>query len=210
MIPSLFLATAATASALLHSPKLAARWAQPSALREFRISGLAGHLGRAVFNVERYLDAPVPEGTDPVDAVQYFLLAGDPQAGPDDPTQQHIRVRGEQAAGLGPVDLAERFDTVRDRLAPRLAGLSSDHLVLLFDRWVMSLDQCLITRLIELAVHIDDLAVSLDAPTPYIPDEAADIVITTLARIARARHGTVPLLRALSRRERTPDLIAAF
>ncbi|WP_165942756.1 maleylpyruvate isomerase N-terminal domain-containing protein [Micromonospora sp. KC721] len=205
-----FLATAAVVSALLHDSRLADRWTQPSALRDFRISGLAGHLGRAVFNVERYLDAPVPAGVDQIDAVRYFLTAGDPQAGPEDPTQRHIRARGEQAAGTGATDLADRFDAARARLEPRLADLPSEHPVLVFDRWAMPLDQCLITRLIELAVHLDDLAVSLGVPTPDIPDEAADVVVTTLARIARAHHGTVPLLRALSRRERAPGVITAF
>ncbi|TDC42910.1 maleylpyruvate isomerase N-terminal domain-containing protein [Micromonospora sp. KC213] len=160
--------------------------------------------------MERYLDAPVPEGMDQIDAVRYFLAAGDPQAGPEDPTQRHIRARGEQAAGGGPADLADRFDAARARLGLRLADLPGEHPVLVFDRWAMPLDQCLITRLIELAVHLDDLAVSLDMPTPAIPDEAADVVVTTLARIARAHHGTLPLLRTLSRRERAPDGISAF
>jgi hypothetical protein len=34
--------------------------------------------------------------------------------------------------------------------------------------------------------------------------------VTTLARIAAARHGTVALIRALSRRERAPEAFAAF
>ena len=64
--------------------------------------------------------------------------------------------------------------------------------------------------MIELAVHLDDLAVSLDLPTPAIPDGAADLVVATLARIARGRRGTLPVLRALSRRERASGLATAF
>jgi hypothetical protein len=91
-----------------------------------------------------------------------------------------------------------------------LATLPPDHPIVVFDRWRLRLDQALITRLIELAVHLDDLAVSLDLPTPAISEPAADLVITALARIAAGRHGTLPLIRALSRRERAPEMIAAF
>jgi hypothetical protein len=98
-----------------------------------------------VFNVERYLDAPPPDDVEPIDAVRYFLLAGDHEAGLDDPTQRHIRVRGGQAAGAGPADLVERFDAARARLAPRLADLPESQPVLVFDLWLLRLDQCLIT-----------------------------------------------------------------
>jgi hypothetical protein len=50
----------------------------------------------------------------------------------------------------------------------------------------------------------------LDVPTPAIPDEAADLVVATLARIARGRRGLVPVLRAVSRRERASSLATAF
>jgi phosphoribosyl-ATP pyrophosphohydrolase len=57
---------------------------------------------------------------------------------------------------------------------------------------------------------MDDLAVSIDVETPELPAEAADLVITTLVRIAAAHHGEVQVLRALSRRERAAVTISAF
>ncbi|MEU8176518.1 hypothetical protein AB0C14_26905 [Microbispora hainanensis] len=75
---------------------------------------------------------------------------------------------------------------------------------------VLPLDQCLLTRLVELVVHLDDLAVSLDIPTSPVPAEAADAVAVCLTRIAVARHGLLPVIRILSRRERAVDQIAAF
>ncbi|MDQ0911533.1 hypothetical protein QFZ22_007518 [Streptomyces canus] len=62
---SAFLDTAGVASVLLRSPVLAERWERPSALDRFRVSGLAGHLARAVLNVERWLAEPVPAGRPP-------------------------------------------------------------------------------------------------------------------------------------------------
>ncbi|MQA95879.1 MAG: hypothetical protein GEV11_14960 [Streptosporangiales bacterium] len=210
MIADLFLSSADVVGPLLRGRELAARWEEPSVLAEFRVRGLAGHLARAVFNVERYLDTDRPADAPRLDAVRYFLAADAGETDLDGPTARAIRDRGEQAAGDGPADLAERFDAARARLAPRLAGLPADHEVVVLDRWLLPLDQALITRLVELAVHLDDLTVSLDVPTPELPDEAADLVLITLARIARARHGAIPLLRALSRRERAPQVIAAF
>jgi uncharacterized protein (TIGR03083 family) len=204
-----YLATAAAASPLLRSQELARSWSQPSALEEFAVSGLAGHLAYAVFLVEQFLDTPPLPDVAPIDAVAFYLL-GDPDAPIDDPVKQRIRSVSEQAAVDGPAALAEAYDDGRKRLADRLAGLDAGLNVTVFNRRMLPLDQFLLTRIIELAVHLDDLAVSLGVPTPAIPEEAADLVVATLARIARGRRGTLPVLRALSRRERGSDLATAF
>lgn len=210
MIIESFLAIAGVAGGLLRSPELSARWHEPSALPKFRTSGLAGHLARAAFNVEMVLDAPAPRQGAPIDAVTYFLTVLDPKASLDDPVPTQIRAGGEETAGQGPDDLADRFDAVCARLAPRLHQVGGDHLVTVMGKLVLRLDDYLVTRLVEFAVHLDDLAVSLDLPTPAVPEPAAELVVTTLARIAHARHGTVPLLRTLSRRERPVGPVAAF
>jgi hypothetical protein len=205
-----YLATAEVASVLLRDPELARRWDDPSALEGFTVSGLAGHLAGSVFNVESFLDAPPLPDVVPTDAVRYYLDGNDPDAPVDDPIKQRIRSRSEQRAVVGPARLAEDFDAALKRLATRLVALDPAMLVTYFDRAVLPLDQGLLTRIIELVVHIDDLAVSLDVPTPAIPDEAADLVVATLAQIARGRRGLVPVLRALSRRERSAGLATAF
>jgi hypothetical protein len=210
VVTKVFLDAAAAAAALLRAPALTGRWTEPSVLTEFRISGLAGHLARAVLNVERYLDAPVPAGMPILDAVSYFGTAGGPDV--DDPSaavHRLIRERGEQDAAGGPADLADRFDAARARLSVRLPQLAQDQPVLMFGRHVLPLDQCLLTRLVELVVHADDLALSLELSFPAFSDDAADLVITTLARMARRRHGTLPVLRTLARRERASQ-VAAF
>jgi hypothetical protein len=58
------------------------------------------------------------------------------------------------------------------------------------------------TRLVEFAVHVDDLAVSVGVPTPDLGSAADDEAIDVLVGIARIRHGDVAVLRALARRER--------
>jgi mycothiol maleylpyruvate isomerase-like protein len=205
-----YLATAAVASGLLRDPSLARRWDDPSALDGFAVSGLAGHLAGNVSNVESFLDAPpLPEG-QPTDVVRYYLDGSDPDTPVDDPIKLRIRSRASQRALIGPLALAEEFDAALSRLAPRLAGLDPSLNVPMFGRFVLPLDQCLIWGMLEFVVHIDDLSVSLDVPAPAIPEEAADLVVVALARIALGRRGLPPVLRALSRRERATDLATAF
>jgi hypothetical protein len=76
--------------------------------------------------------------------------------------------------------------------------------------WGLAVDDLLLTRVMELVVHADDLAVSLGIPTPAMPAEATDATIRLLARVAAWRHGPLAVVRALARRERAPETIAAF
>jgi hypothetical protein len=206
---SAFLDTAEVASGLLRSPVLAERWERPSALDRFRVGGLAGHLARAVLNVERWLAQPPSADRPPVDAVAYFLAGVGPAPRLDDAVPLRIRELGEQEAAGGPGALAEAFDAARTRLAARLPTMPPDRPVGMFGQ-VLRLDQCLLTRLVELVVHLDDLAVSVEVPTPSVPAEATAAVTDCLTRIAVARHGFLPVLRALARRERSTGRIAAF
>jgi len=211
MVTDAYLSAAATVAGLLRTPALAESWSEPSALAEFRVSGLAGHLARGVFTVERYLAAPTPTGGPTADAASYFQAVSEP--GPFDPAAEpnrQIRERGELDAGTGPDDLADRYDAGLARLAATLPGLPESRPVPMVAGQVLSLHECLLTRLVELLVHADDLAVSIGVPPPGFADEPADLVVSVLARSARRRHGTTPVLRALARNERVTGSVAAF
>jgi hypothetical protein len=206
-----YLSAARSVAGLLRSPALAGAWSRPSALAEFRVSGLAGHLARGAFNTETYLAAPAPPADAArVDAVTYFLTM---TAEEDLAAEVHrrIRERGEADAGTGPDDLAGRYDAAVARLAATLPGIPESRPVPMVAGHVLALRECLLTRMVELMVHADDLAVSIGVPPPEFADEPADLVIAVLARIARRRRGTPPVLRALARRERAgAEPIAAF
>jgi hypothetical protein len=62
----------------------------------------------------------------------------------------------------------------------------------------------------ELAVHSDDLAVSVALPTPALPPTAVNAVVDLLTRLSVRRHGATAVLRTLTRAERAPRSIAAF
>lgn len=58
--------------------------------------------------------------------------------------------------------------------------------------------------------HSDDLTASVPGLTTALPEEATDIVLTLLTRLAARRLGATAVLRAYTRRERAPELVAIF
>ena len=204
---SLLLDTAHAACDLVAAPEVAARWDEPSALPRFLVRGLAGHLvatGTSV--VVRYLDVPEPRG-ETIDPATYYvtvLTTDDPDA----ELHQGIRARGEAAAAGGPEALVAEGRRVLDDLARRLAAEPADRRVQVAAGLVLTLDDYLVTRLLELVVHADDLAVSVGIPTPAVDAAVLDPVLDCLVRMGRRRHGDLAVLRALTRRER--DDVAAL
>jgi hypothetical protein len=201
-IRATFLATGRAVAALFDHPSLAARWDDHSALAEFSVRGLAGHLSRAVGSVNAYLDRDEPPADDVITAAHYYGLAVGDDTDVTSPLHTAIRQRGEEAAADGVDGLRKEFDALLDGMATRLADEPPTRRIRVYQDLVLTLDDYLVTRLIEMTVHMDDLAVSLDVPTPALPEAAADAAIHTLVDVARARGGDTAVLRALTRRER--------
>jgi hypothetical protein len=181
------------------SEEVATRWDAPSALPAFSIRGLAGHVVRATLTVDTYLDRPEPTRQDPITPAAYFANLDSDIASS---LNVAIRQRGEELAAAGHDHLIAEFDRLTIRLNDRLAHESADRLLTVAGDAVMRLDDYLVTRIIELTIHADDLAVSVGLDSPTLPPAAVSIVIDTLVDIARSRHGDVAVLRALTRRER--------
>jgi hypothetical protein len=203
-----YFTVADTAVDLLANHEVAKAWQGPSALQGFTVGGLAEHLAIQIFWVRRCLDASVPP-VEPIGLLDHYERVTWNTSGIDDEPNQVIRQFGEDAALEGHAKLVER---ARATLADLRTGLPAEDrpVFLPWVQWSLSLNDLLITRLMELAVHSDDLAVSVGLPTPDLPTEAADIVASLLVRLAVRRHGLTPVLRGLSRAERAPETIAAF
>ena len=84
----------------------------------------------------------------------------------------------------------------------RISRFSLDRRITVFGGHVMYLDEYLVTRLVELIVHGEDLAISLGIEPPEWPGSATDLVLATLVEAAAIKHGPSALITALSRRER--------
>jgi len=211
-IRAVFLETAIATQTLLFEPALIERFDGPSALAEFPVRGLAGHLLRAMTSVEGYLDRPEP-AADPgssvdvipaavISAAEYYAAAVRSGTEINDDSNRAIRQRGLEAAGSSAGELALTWGETAARLRARLAAEPARRVVQVYGDFVLTLDEYLVTRLVELVVHADDLAVSLGVLPPPLPAAATGLVIATLVEVARSRHGDAAVLRALTRRER--------
>lgn len=195
----LFLDTLCAVRPLLASREVAALWDEPSALPEFSVGGLSSHLARAAVTVDNYLDRPEPTEDEPISAAAYYANL-DPDI--SSPLHVAVRQRGEELAAGGHEVLLVEFDRLTTRLGVRLGREPGERLVRVAGDAVMRLDEYLVTRLVELTIHADDLVVSVGLDYPTLPSGALDLTLATLLDTARHRHGHGAVLRALSRRER--------
>ena len=195
-----FLAAVDAGREVLAAPQVAARWDEPSVLAEFSLRGLAGHLVRGALTVVEYLAAPPPVG-EAIAAASYFARL---EPAPDVTVGVHagIRQRGEELAAGGWQALVALLDGARAGLAEALAGEPAEHRLAVFGGQVMRLDDYLLTRIVELLVHTDDLAASAGIEPPAPPAEAGRLALAYLLEVAVCRSGQLAALRAFSRRER--------
>jgi hypothetical protein len=205
-----FVQAAASAAALLRDPAVAASWDSASVLREFSVAGLAGHLARQVLAVPRVLAQPVP-ADEPVSLLDHYALVSWIDAGPDDEANVEIRRSGEDEAADGAAALAAKTGVAVEALRSALPAEPAGRLVRpSWVSWTLTLDDFLVTRMMEIAVHSDDLALSVGVVTPALSPAVLAPVLELLTRLAVRRHGPTAVLRALSRSERAPGTIAAF
>jgi hypothetical protein len=209
-VRELYLTAAETAATLLGAPEVAAAWDEPSALAKLSVRGLAGHLAGQIFFIPKMLAEPIPaEPLIPIN--EYYARVSWIGSDIDDPFNELIRVSGEKDAAGGATALAaEVHACVRDlrRTLPTAPGRPVRRPT--WGAWSISFDDFVTSRLLEIVVHSDDLAYSVGVPTPDFPAEAFETVVDLLSRIALRRHGTVNVLRALSRAERAPTSISAL
>jgi hypothetical protein len=205
-----YLQTAAVTVALLRNPSVAAAWDQPSALAKFSVRGLAGHLARQVTQVPTLL-AGTASGEPTRSLFEHYTGSRWVGADLDDAIQVGIRESGEAEAVGGAAALAEQVDHTRDALTTLLFAQPPERTVYLpWGPWELTLDDYLITRILEMAVHCDDVAASVGIDTPPLPERAVSTVVELLGRLAVHRHGAVAVLRTLTRAERAPASIAAI
>ena len=205
-----YLDTAASAAALLADPAVAAAWEAPSALPRFRVSGLAGHLGRQITDVARLLAETAPAG-NPITLLDHYARVEWIGASLDADVNINIRRAGSKEAAGGPAALTALAGATLRELCNTLPSEPADRIVYLPGRsWSLSLDDFLASRMLEIAVHCDDLAVSVSVPGPHLPETALETVLTLLIRLAVRKHGPTAVLRSLSRAERAPATIAAI
>ncbi|HEX6498763.1 MAG TPA: maleylpyruvate isomerase N-terminal domain-containing protein [Micromonosporaceae bacterium] len=208
MIRQAYLDAADVAARLLREPALAERWRRPSALPEMSIAALAYHLASQITLTVSYLAAPPGRAAIPL--LRHYTDNDWVTSGLHGETNVAIREGSDRAAAdTTPDALADEVDAAIATLRQVVPAQPADRIVD-FRRWGLTVDDFLTTRVMELVVHSDDLAVSLDIPTPAMPVEATGATIALLAQVAAWRHGPLAVVRALARGERAPQRITAL
>lgn len=212
-----YLGAAEQAAALLEAPEVATAWEQPSVLAKMTVGGLAGHLAYQILSVSSALQVcdptlqESPPQEPPIPLLKHYARAAWIDAPLDGEVNTGIRAKGEGIASQGASWLAELARTSFVEQRAKLAKCSGDQAVFMPQTgWALRLDDFLVTRMLELAVHMDDLAVSVGLTVQELPEEAFDLVLVLLAQLAARRHGQAALLRALTRVERAPAAINAI
>jgi hypothetical protein len=208
-VREVYLESAAATSAFLEQPAVAECWEAPSALARMRVGALVAHLVDQVTQVPPVLDAPV---VDPcVGLGEHWARSTWTDGDVESDVNTYIRRTASEAAAPGAAALIAEAGGALAELRRRLPAEPDDRVIQLpWGPWALSLDDYLTTRLLELAVHGDDLAVSLGCPSPALPPGCLDSALQALCRMAARRHGATAVIRALSRRERAPSTIAAL
>jgi hypothetical protein len=204
-----FLSAAQIAVQLLGQDEVAVRWEQQSLLPRMTVGMLACHLGRQVVRAHEIL--PVHGSGEPLaeTADHYRRAAWVTSEDLEDPAND--RTNDETEAKLGvEVMLSRCAESLLEVDQLLAAGGASDVVVVPWQGWALRREDFLLTRMVEIVTHSDDLARSVGVPTPTFPDEVYLPVLSLLARLAAERHGQAAMTSALARSERMPQTISAF
>ncbi len=192
------------AADLVARPEVAANWHEPSALEGMTVGALAAHLVRATGAVLAYLDR-----TDPDDRPDGELLTPATyfHAAIDSPIHEQIKQVSAGEAAVGPAELAAKSRVLAETLEQRLPAEPADRLIGALGKRMLTLDDFCRTRMIEIGMHVDDLAHSVGLDTPELGDAVTGEIIDIVVGIARHLHGDWAVIHALARAERSTDSV---
>jgi hypothetical protein len=210
-----FLVAARSALLLIGEVEVVQAWDTPSALPEMSVGALAAHLGSQVLTAHAAVTAgEAVTDEPPVSLLEHYQRVAWVDSGLDHPSNVTIRETAEQSARVGHHDLYASVQSAVEDLTLAFGsslplGLPPGIRMPWWD-WSLSFDDFLVTRVMEIVVHSDDLAVSVGTEPPVFPEPVLGPVLALLVGISLRRHGQTAVVRALSRSERAPQSISAF
>ena len=203
-VRALVVEAVAKAADLIATPATAERWDQPSTLEGMTVGALSAHLVRAAGATIAYLDRTPPERRpdgDLLTAVTYF------HAAVDSPIHDQIKDVSATESAIGHEATVAKCRQLAADLETRLADEPTDRLVAALGGRLLTLNDFCRTRLIEVLLHLDDLAVSTGQPHPATDPKGAAIIIEICINIARDHNGDWGVLYALTRAERSKGTV---
>jgi hypothetical protein len=194
---------------LVARPEVNAVWTVESSCAGMSVGGLTRHLVSQPVNVVRLLTTEVPEGVETIDVLEHYARAAWTREDLGGDTNTSIRATSDEQAADGTDAAQELVSHAREQLRTALAG-APPTVYIPWQGWALDTDDFLVTRLMEMVVHADDLAASVAVPVPEFGPGVLDPVFRLLTALSVRRHGQDALVRALTRPQRAPATVAAF
>lgn len=207
-----YLEAARSAADLVGSRLVAERWDEPSALPGMSVGALAAHLGSQLVLVrDTVRDTASWAEEAPVPLLDHYRRSAWVTAGPEDEANVTIRESADELAGPGSETVVAEVRRAWEDLQTVVEDTTLPAVVRMpWWGWALTFEDFLVTRMMEITVHSDDLAVSLDVEPPEQPAVVLEPVLSLLTGVAVLRHGQAAVVRALTRAERAPASITAF
>jgi Mycothiol maleylpyruvate isomerase N-terminal domain len=196
---------------LVARPEVAVAWTRESSCAGMSVGGLTRHLVSQPVNTVTLLRADRGEGAgaETIDLLEHYARASWLREDLDGEANVSIRAVADQQASEGPAAAAVLLSNARSELEAELADAPPTTYVP-WQGWSLATDDFLVTRLMEMVVHADDLAASVDVSTPDFGPTVLDPVFRLLTALAVRRHGHDALVRTLARPQRAPASVSAF
>jgi hypothetical protein len=197
---------------LIGRPEVAESWVAESSCTGMTVGALTRHLVEQTRYVVGLLapDAPAaPPGTETISLLEHYARSDWVGADLDDEANRFVLVKSEEQAREG----VEAAVALQDALVTELPDVLDAAPASTFVPWdgaSLPTDDFLVTRLMEMVVHSDDLACSVDVSVPDFGPAVLEPVLGLLTALAVVRHGQDAVVRTLTRPQRAPATIAAF
>jgi hypothetical protein len=195
---------------LVSAPEVADGWVRESALPGMSVGGLTRHLvSQPECAVEFLRIQPSPPHAPTLSLAECYARTDWFAASVAAVENTSIRDDFNAMAAGGQEHSLAILDQARADL-PKAVEAAGPTTYVPWQDCALATDDFLVIRLMEVVVHADDLAASIDRPTPSFDDDVLHPVLALLAVLGARRHGQDAALRALSRAERATRPAAAF
>ncbi|SDN89213.1 Mycothiol maleylpyruvate isomerase N-terminal domain-containing protein [Klenkia soli] len=195
---------------LVGSPEVGAAWERESALPGMTVGGVTRHLvGQFEAAVEFLGILPPPPHAPVVTLAELYRRTDWFTATVDAPENTSIRDDFDAMAAGGQQDSVAVLERSTAWLPDAVAAAGPTTYVPWQDCSVPT-DDFLVVRAMEVLVHADDLAASVQLPAPDLDDELTHPALALLAVLSAQQHGATAALRSLARAERATGPAAAF
>jgi hypothetical protein len=193
---------------LVAAPEVGAQWTEESSCAGMTVGGLAVHTASQADHLARLLGHRHDQ--EPIPLLEHYRRAAWSNSDLGSEANAGIRDGANTDAQVGHDAALAQVDAWLATLERVVDGEVPGTVHIPWQGWSLATEDFVATRLMEMVVHSDDLAVSVGLTTPEFPDQAVTETMRLLTAVAVDRHGQAAVVRALSRPQRAPTSVSAF